>query len=188
MQTEGPAKVGLAAVDHSVFILAENRLNLEQVFAELERLYMQPQAELHEARVDGRPPGDPRSQRDLPRRGPDRAHQQEVPEGKEFEQPGMMVGWPAGRWRAPRRFDGRRRGHVATAMGGHRRRPTVVRAGLAEVQRVRQFFPETWIWDETITDDAGKATLTYEAPDTITTWMLRAVALSQEKGLGIAEA
>ena len=48
VQTEGQAKVGLVAVDHSVFILAENRLNLEQVFAELERLYMQPQAELHE--------------------------------------------------------------------------------------------------------------------------------------------
>ena len=49
VQTEGPAKVGLVAVDRSVYILAENRLNLQQVFAELERLYMQPQAELHEA-------------------------------------------------------------------------------------------------------------------------------------------
>ena len=53
---------------------------------------------------------------------------------------------------------------------------------------MRQFFPETWIWDETITDDSGKATLTYEAPDSITTWDLRAVALSPENGLGIAEA
>ena len=60
--------------------------------------------------------------------------------------------------------------------------------GLAEVQRVRQYFPETWIWDETLTDDAGKAGLTYEAPDSITTWDLRAVALSPENGLGIAEA
>ena len=49
VQTEGQAKVGLVAVDRSVFILAENRLNLEQVFAELEALYMQPQAELHES-------------------------------------------------------------------------------------------------------------------------------------------
>ena len=39
VNTEGVAKVGLAAVDRSVFILAENRLNLQQVFAELERLY-----------------------------------------------------------------------------------------------------------------------------------------------------
>ena len=48
--TDGPAKVGLVAVDRSVFILAENRLNLAQVFAELERLYMQPQVELHDFR------------------------------------------------------------------------------------------------------------------------------------------
>ena len=50
VQTEGPAEVGLAAVDRSVFILAENRLNLQQVFDELEKLYQQPQVELHEAR------------------------------------------------------------------------------------------------------------------------------------------
>ena len=35
------------AVDRAVFILAENRLNLQQVFAELERLYAEPQAEFH---------------------------------------------------------------------------------------------------------------------------------------------
>ena len=35
-------------MDKSVFILAENRLNLQQVFDELERLYMEPQAEIHE--------------------------------------------------------------------------------------------------------------------------------------------
>ncbi len=56
------------------------------------------------------------------------------------------------------------------------------------MQRVRQYFPETWIWDETITDDAGRAVITYEVPDTITTWDLRAVALSPEYGLGITEA
>src|SRR3990170_6547514 len=53
IQTDGPAKVGLAVVDRSVFILAENRLNLQQVFAELERLYQKPQVELHEARPFG---------------------------------------------------------------------------------------------------------------------------------------
>jgi len=51
ISTEGRAMVGLAAVDKSVFILAENRLNLQQVFAELERLYMDPQAELHEVNI-----------------------------------------------------------------------------------------------------------------------------------------
>ena len=41
--------------------------------------------------------------------------------------------------------------------------------GLAEVQRVRQYFPETWIWAETLTDSGGRASLDYEAPDSITT-------------------
>ena len=50
VQTQGEARVGLVAVDRSVYILAENRLNLQQVFSELERLYQQPQVELHEAR------------------------------------------------------------------------------------------------------------------------------------------
>src|ERR687885_1458093 len=51
--TQGAARVGLAAVDRSVFILAENRLNLQQVFDELERLYLAPQAELHEVEPAG---------------------------------------------------------------------------------------------------------------------------------------
>ena len=48
LQTQGEARVGLVAVDKSVFILAENRLNLQQVFNELERLYLEPQVELHD--------------------------------------------------------------------------------------------------------------------------------------------
>ncbi|GAF78713.1 unnamed protein product, partial [marine sediment metagenome] len=60
-------------------------------------------------------------------------------------------------------------------------------SGLAEVQRVRQFFPETWLWQDVYTDADGNATLTVDVPDTITTWMLRAVAISQEYGLGVAE-
>ncbi|MDP2917696.1 MAG: MG2 domain-containing protein, partial [Dehalococcoidia bacterium] len=51
VETEGEARVGIAAVDKSVFILAENRLNLQQVFDELEKLYMKPQAELHEVDI-----------------------------------------------------------------------------------------------------------------------------------------
>ena len=50
VQTQGEARVGLVAVDRSVYILAENRLNLQQVFSELERLYQLPQVELHEGR------------------------------------------------------------------------------------------------------------------------------------------
>ena len=61
-------------------------------------------------------------------------------------------------------------------------------AGLASVSRVRQFFPETWLWTETLTDQDGKASVSAAAPDSITTWKLRAVAMSAEHGLGIAEA
>ena len=51
VQTEGESRVGLVAVDRSVFILAENRLNLQQIFNELERLYQQPQVELHDVDI-----------------------------------------------------------------------------------------------------------------------------------------
>src|SRR5208337_3715097 len=59
--------------------------------------------------------------------------------------------------------------------------------GLAEVQRIRQFFPETWIWSDLTTDSSGKASQKVTVPDSITTWMLRAVAVSKDKGLGIGE-
>src|SRR5205823_14600841 len=52
----------------------------------------------------------------------------------------------------------------------------------------RQFFPETWFWSELTADAGGRAARQVEAPDSITTWMCRAVALSKEKGLGIGEA
>ena len=44
----GKSMVGLAIVDESVFALAKGRLNLRNVFAELERLFMEPQIEIHE--------------------------------------------------------------------------------------------------------------------------------------------
>ncbi|MFC2022624.1 alpha-2-macroglobulin family protein, partial [Chloroflexota bacterium] len=58
---------------------------------------------------------------------------------------------------------------------------------LAEVERIRQYFPETWLWDELTTNSRGEATMPVEVPDSITTWMLRVVALSQENGFGTAE-
>ena len=61
-------------------------------------------------------------------------------------------------------------------------------SGLAEVERVRQFFPETWLWADVMTDESGSAVLSATAPDSITTWNLRAVGMSPEHGLGIANA
>ena len=178
LTTDGPAKVGLVAVDRSVFILAENRMNLHQVFAELERLYMQPQVELH----DFRP-------REVTTRGADETFRDaglvvlsnmEVPEGREFRK--IVV-----------EKEVVKEVEVAAAMAVATPAPAPAAMGpppddLAEVERVRQFFPETWLWTDVVTDDNGQATLPAEAPDSITTWMLRAVALSKERGLGVGEA
>ncbi|MHB9090516.1 MAG: alpha-2-macroglobulin family protein, partial [Chloroflexota bacterium] len=46
----------------------------------------------------------------------------------------------------------------------------------------------TWVWDQLTTDASGKVRKQYTAPDSITTWMLRAVSLSKQTGLGVAEA
>jgi CD109 antigen len=53
---------------------------------------------------------------------------------------------------------------------------------------VRQFFPETWVWSDLTTDASGKANQQLTVPDSITTWMLNAVAISPTVGLGSAEA
>lgn len=185
VETQGPARVGLAAVDRSVFILAENRLNLQQVFAELERLYQQPQAELHEVEpmIGWR---DPYSIRHIP--GAEELFQEAgvviltnrtVPQGKELEARQMMF--------AARAADGAMPASAESTTSEESSNPPPS-GQMAEPQRVRQFFPETWLWNEFTTDDSGRATLPTTAPDSITTWMFRAVALSKEHGLGIGEA
>ncbi len=58
----------------------------------------------------------------------------------------------------------------------------------AEPERTREFFPETWVWSALTTDASGRGVQRVTAPDSITTWNFRAVALSKEKGLGIGEA
>ncbi len=189
LQTEGPARVGISAVDRSVFILAENRVNLQQLFDQLEKLYQQPQAELHEAR-----PLDKilaRGARDVfDDAGVVVLSNQQLPQGREYQSPvrkfgGAPVGaLEAGRAAAPMAAAAPANQAVnSAAVQDH----TAV-GGLAEVQRVRQVFPESWIWDTLDTDGAGRASRTYTAPDSITTWMLRAVALSKKAGLGVSEA
>ena len=54
--------------------------------------------------------------------------------------------------------------------------------------RVREWFPETLLWrPELITDDNGRASLTIDLADSITTWRLSASAISAEGKLGGAE-
>jgi len=48
----------------------------------------------------------------------------------------------------------------------------------------RKKFPETWIWSSVDTDEAGRASVNVEVPDTITSWIVTGFSLSAEKGLG----
>jgi CD109 antigen len=189
VQAEGQSRVGLAVVDRSVYILAENRLNLQQVFDELERLYMEPQVELHE--VGWMPtivaPG---ARETFEEAGMVVLTNRKLPTGKEYERPVMVM----------------ERGAVVVekavvetvvvekevVLDALMATPAPAPAagapqGLAEVQRVRQFFPETWIWATLDTEPDGSGSLPVVAPDTITTWQMRAVGISKEKGLGVAE-
>ena len=196
VSTSGPAKVGLSAVDRSVYILAENRQNLQQVFAELDRLYMRPQVELHEARSFSRK---------VTTRGAGETFQDaglvvisnlKVPAGKNYsrkgerQEPGVFD-FLRGIFRREKGADGvevmeeQASAEAAIVASSPTTQP---QQQLAEVSRVRQFFPETWLWSDVMTDEEGRASVPVEAPDSITTWVLRGVALSQEHGLGIAEA
>ncbi|XP_035389881.1 alpha-2-macroglobulin-like [Electrophorus electricus] len=57
--------------------------------------------------------------------------------------------------------------------------------GLAPVETVRKFFPETWIWKLVEVGDSGSAQVPVTVPDTITTWETEAFCLSPQ-GLGLA--
>jgi CD109 antigen len=189
--TEGPARVALAAVDRSVFILAENRLNLQQVFAELERLYQQPQVELHSVSPSATILS--RGAKEIfTDAGVVVMSNKQVPAGKEYSDPRRKLG--ANGMGAPLAAATQKEA-ADTTMAVPAAAPTSAQSvakdqnsGLAEVQRIRQFFPETWIWADLLTDGTGKATKQFTTPDNITTWMLRAVALSKHNGLGVSEA
>ena len=53
--------------------------------------------------------------------------------------------------------------------------------------RVRNNFPQTWLWDLEYTDALGSLSLDRIVPDSITSWEIRTLAMSQEHGIGIAE-
>jgi CD109 antigen len=193
ISTQGQAWVGIAAVDKSVFILAENRLNLQQVFDELERLYMEPQAEIHE--VSFYPtytvPGTEDIFKDA---GVMVMTNKKVPQGKQYdvEEEGGGIMNKIARFFGMKGMDEAQGPPVLVAVPSATPAPTISvpqspGGQLAEVQRVRQYFPETWLWADFETSSSGKATREVTVPDSITTWMLRAVAISKENGLGVAE-
>ncbi len=60
---------------------------------------------------------------------------------------------------------------------------------ITEPDHVRQYFPETWVWEPTLlTNENGVAALTLTAPDTITTWRVDALASTQNARLGTGSA
>ncbi|MGD8500832.1 MAG: alpha-2-macroglobulin family protein, partial [Phycisphaerales bacterium] len=173
VQADTEAMVGIAIVDESVYALNEGRLNMQEVFNELERRFMEPQSETH--------PYD------------SLCGAYEV-----FEEAGLQVlvsdafnvpeGQPIWRWDwwewdwvvLPPGFGGW--DDAIWYTGG-----SDDKDALAEVTRIRQFFPETWLWTpDLLTEPDGTASIDLTAPDSITTWRLHAVSTSSN-GLGICE-
>lgn len=215
VQTDGPARVGLVAVDRAVFILAENRLNLQQVFGEIERLYAAPQAEAHADQPGGVAPVpapggvapggivapgpafggstiNPGAKETFQGAGVIVLTNRKVPEGKSLQQE-ARVAFAAGAV-PPQAAAASARPSAAASAAAAAPQPTKSAGGAtadqaqAEPERTREFFPETWVWSSLTTDASGRGVQRVTAPDSITTWNFRAVALSQEKGLGIGEA
>jgi CD109 antigen len=168
---------------------------MADVFAELELRFLEPQAEVHEGdNPDGEePPMDDVGFFPEGFRGPtgttgalDTLHEVgldmaaskgiTVPEGQDFDF------WRAG-WEV--------------AEGGGM--PPMAEPGANgsgpsdDPIRVRQYFPETWLWEPLfLTDETGKATLSLAAPDNITGWKLSVVgtcpaALSGTSGIVFGE-
>ncbi|XP_015280964.1 PREDICTED: ovostatin-like, partial [Gekko japonicus] len=55
------------------------------------------------------------------------------------------------------------------------------------VETVRQFFPETWMWDAVSINSSGRASLSYTVPDTITKWEASIFCLEAQAGFGISK-
>ncbi len=153
--------LGLSLVDQSVLALGRSRLHMAEVFDELEREFMEPRAEVHEGNDPG--PGPIFMPLSFRTKGAlDVLHEAglevdvsagiTVPSGQ-----ALKWGWPDGLNVSPPRPGGA----IASA---------------PDTPRVRQFFPETWLWQPTLlTDDSGKVTLDLVAPDSITSWKLSVV-------------
>ncbi|NXP49587.1 OVOS protein, partial [Heliornis fulica] len=54
------------------------------------------------------------------------------------------------------------------------------------LETVREFFPETWIWDIVLVNSTGKASVSYTIPDTITVWKASAFCVEELVGFGLS--
>ncbi|XP_014649443.1 PREDICTED: alpha-2-macroglobulin-like [Ceratotherium simum simum] len=53
-------------------------------------------------------------------------------------------------------------------------------------ETVRNYFPETWVWDLVVVNSSGVAEVGATVPDTITEWKAGALCLSSDTGLGLS--
>ncbi|ESO93728.1 hypothetical protein LOTGIDRAFT_209261 [Lottia gigantea] len=70
-------------------------------------------------------------------------------------------------------------------MGGPPVMENAAMGGAGEDVETRSFFPETWIWDSQNAGSAGIANFTLKVPDTITTWVASAFAISKNPSIGV---
>lgn len=177
--------IGYSIVDESVFALSEGRLNLQQVFNELEKRFMEPQAEPH-----------PQYRTPVPLGAQDIIEEAglQVLKSPDLDVPEQMVKDEGRRWGGgffgdmmvvEEAMDGA--APMKSAVPTAAVPPSGDQDGLMEVERFRQFFPETWVWEpELLTNSHGEVSVDLTAPDSITTWRLHAVSSSPD-GFGIAE-
>jgi Alpha-2-macroglobulin family len=92
----------------------------------------------------------------------------------------------------------RKRGNVETGKGGSGVSRALTRAqsemmaldltssggGNAPIN-VRREFPETWLWEDFMTDNCEPVKLSKVVPDTITTWLISAFSLNEANGFGV---
>jgi CD109 antigen len=176
IKADTEAMVGLAIVDESVYALNEGRLNMSEVFNELEDRFMEPQSEVHQSNYGAYEVFDEADIQVLV------SNSIAVPRGQTGHGPGPLP--------PPAPPGGGGGGGGAGGGGGGAPPPTLppdIPDPLAEVTRIRQFFPETWLWmPDLLTQSDGTAAVDLTAPDSITTWRLHAVSTS-DNGLGISE-
>ena len=167
VQADTEAMVGLAIVDESVYALNEGRLNMSEVFNELESRFMEPQSEVHQSIYGAYEVFDKAGLQVLV------SDTIAVPHGQSGGPTAPPVSPPPP---APPGF-----------IPPGPTPPPGEPGPLAEVTRIRQFFPETWLWmPDLLTQPDGTAAIDLTAPDSITTWRLHAVSTS-DNGLGITE-
>eukprot|EP00073_Rattus_norvegicus_P046431 XP_017448579.1 PREDICTED: murinoglobulin-1-like [Rattus norvegicus] len=54
------------------------------------------------------------------------------------------------------------------------------------IETIRNYFPETWIWDLVTVNSSGVTEVEMTVPDTITEWKAGALCLSNDTGLGLS--